>query len=133
MLHSGGYLQVTLYRDGIRRVFVHRLVALSYLNHYYKFGLEVNHKDGIKVHNEVSNLEWVTSSENKRHRIAILGIIVNTRGENSGSAKLTRVDVLWIRKSKLKYKELAKTYNVHPSQISRIRNNKRWGHLKCLK
>ena len=28
----------------------------------------INHKDGNKKNNQVSNLEWVTSSENQKHR-----------------------------------------------------------------
>jgi hypothetical protein len=33
---------------------------------------EVNHKDGNKSNNNVSNLEWVTSSENKIHSFKVL-------------------------------------------------------------
>jgi len=32
-------------------------------------GLQINHKDGVKSNNELSNLEWVTSAENQKHAI----------------------------------------------------------------
>lgn len=45
---------------------VHRLVALAYIpNDEGK--AEVNHKDGNKANNHVSNLEWVTKRENHLH------------------------------------------------------------------
>lgn len=33
--------------------------------------LEVNHKNGIKVDNEIGNLEWVTQSRNQQHAVEI--------------------------------------------------------------
>jgi hypothetical protein len=128
LLHSGGYTQVTLYRCGAKKFFIHRLTALAFIPNFDNKS-EINHKNGIKVDNRVENLEWATSFENKRHRIDVLGILVDNRGEKSGMVKLTKVDVLQIRESGLKCRELAVRYNVNPSHISRIKSSKRWGHI----
>lgn len=48
---------------------VHRLVAESFID-CPGSGYVVNHKDGNKLNNNVSNLEWVTPSENSRHAYA---------------------------------------------------------------
>lgn len=64
---NGKYTKVNLYKDGVMTQHtVHRLVATAFIpNPDNK--KEVNHKDGNKTNNHVSNLEWVTSSENRQH------------------------------------------------------------------
>lgn len=68
--NHAGYLQVSLMTE-TGRIFrkVHRLVMICFspIKDYDLY--EVNHKDGIKYHNWLSNLEWVTSKENKTHAI----------------------------------------------------------------
>lgn len=65
--HPSGYVRVAVYKDGVARTCsVHRLVAQTYLENPENM-LEVNHKDGVKSNNDVTNLEWCTPKENKNH------------------------------------------------------------------
>ena len=64
-----GYVNVKFSVDGKRSVkLVHRLVAEAFIPNIENKP-EVNHKDGNKSNNKVSNLEWVTSRENTLHGI----------------------------------------------------------------
>jgi len=61
-----GYKQVLIYYQRRQHtVKVHRLVATSFLGP--RNGLTVNHIDGDKSNNCVSNLEYITNLENCRH------------------------------------------------------------------
>lgn len=68
-LKSNGYFTVDLCKDGkVKTTLVHRIVAEAFLPN--PDGLRfVNHKDSDRKNNKVTNLEWVTSSENRRHGI----------------------------------------------------------------
>lgn len=66
------YLIVWLYKN--KKLFspkVHRLVLLTY---QWESTLTVNHKDGNKKNNHISNLEYCTSKENTRHAYHVLWI-----------------------------------------------------------
>ena len=68
--NNRGYSIVDLYKDKKRHtVLVHREVAFAFLEKH-KSANQINHKDGNKSNNIVSNLEWVTQSENMKHAYA---------------------------------------------------------------
>lgn len=68
-----GYYRVGLSKYSKQKhVTVHRLVALAFIAKPESKDF-VNHKDGIKTNNHVSNLEWCTSGENTRHFHEVLG------------------------------------------------------------
>jgi hypothetical protein len=63
-----GYYRVCLYKPKKKRYFRHRLVAEHFIfNDDPDNRVFVNHIDGDKSHNCISNLEWVTQSENELH------------------------------------------------------------------
>lgn len=62
--YSNGYPQVDMYPGKQTRT-VHTLVAETFLGK--NPGMQVNHKNGNKKDNRLTNLEWVTPSENMRH------------------------------------------------------------------
>lgn len=62
-----GYLHVGVIINGkMRTKTIHRLVAETF-SHQPSDKHEVNHIDGNKHNNHISNLEWVTRSENIKH------------------------------------------------------------------
>ena len=62
-----GYHIVSLYKDSIPATKkVHRLVADAFYDGDHD-GLEVNHIDGDKSNNSITNLEWCTCSYNANH------------------------------------------------------------------
>ena len=79
-----GYLQVHLYKNGFKRdCNVHRVIAMTFLAQEEKE--VVNHKDGNKQNNDVSNLEWVSAEENYKHAVS-LGLC-NNHGSNNYKAR----------------------------------------------
>ncbi len=77
-----GYLQVGLQKNSVRTIFkVHRLVANAFIENPFEKPF-VNHINGVKTDNTVSNLEWCTSKENTLHSYKI-GLQVAPKGSDS--------------------------------------------------
>ena len=105
---------------------VHRLVASAYCDGFDP-RLSVNHKDGNKLNNHYSNLEWVTLAENAKH--AYRTGLYKQIGEDCHFSKLSGADVQQIR-GKLNdgcsQEELSKQYGISKSAISSIKVGRRW-------
>jgi hypothetical protein len=65
------YSTLSKHKDGRKPYYLHRIMALVYLDNYSD-SLEVNHKDGNKLNNDISNLEMVTHNENMSHYYLVL-------------------------------------------------------------
>ena len=64
---NDGYIQVHLYKNGIRTGFkVHRLVAQAFLLNNDNLPM-INHKDEDKTNNRVENLEWCNHKYNMNY------------------------------------------------------------------
>lgn len=123
---SLGYPMVSLHRNGVREqeALVHRLVAAAFLP-ADSDRLHVNHIDGTKTNNHVSNLEWCTHAENIQHA-GRTGLM--QRGMDRHNAKLSDFKVRLIRvgrKHGLRVCDLAQIFGVHPSHISKIAAGKK--------
>jgi hypothetical protein len=129
---SGEYLAVTLCADGQQeRKTIHRLVAEHFIPN--PSGLPwVNHKDGNKLNNKVTNLEWVTPSENNNHAYEI-GLKKGVKGEKHGRSKLNEIDVITIyhlaKSEVIPIKKIANKFGVTFQTVSDIKLEKRWKHL----
>ena len=72
--------------DCVRKGFaVHTLVARQFIPNNNPEKTQVNHKNGIKTDNRLSNLEWTSPLENVRHSREILGF--NNFGGKNANAK----------------------------------------------
>ena len=128
---GSGYHQVILSVDGVYyRRYVHRVVAEAFIpNNGMK--PEVNHKDGNKHNNVVSNLEWVTKSENGLHTVRVLGRKPAFKGpfKPGANRKFTDEQVREIRKDVRSQKVIAAEYGVEQTTISAIKRRKNYKYV----
>jgi hypothetical protein len=80
------YIRVKLSKNGNYKYWsVHRLVCLTFLPNPNNKP-QINHIDGDRYNNNISNLEWVTAKENIRHSIDT-GLQPIVRGAQHSSSK----------------------------------------------
>ena len=128
---ANGYLSVGLFNNGkFKNCLVHRLIMLTFCG---ESNLQVNHIDGDKTNNNLTNLEYCTASENIRH--AFKTGLNKSKGEGNTNSKLTEKDVIGIKTALLApYRginvDLGRKYGVKNVTISSIRSGRSWKHVK---
>jgi len=128
--NPNGYQMVVLCKDGQRETkAVHRIVAEAFLERVE--GLtQVNHIDGNKDNNSLTNLEWCTKSQNTIHAYA--NGLHPQKGLSHTKSKFNEMDLIKIKTLKdsgKSYLEIALELNVNRSTIVRFLRGKTYGNI----
>ena len=126
-----GYKYVILVKgDGSRfTVCVHRLVAISFIIKKDKKKNHVNHVDGNKSNNHISNLEWVTNAENRSHAGKI-GLM--KKRDDHPASKITNRQALAIKSllaSGYGSTDISRRLNISIHIVFDIKRNRTWRHI----
>ena len=122
---SGGYLDIKL--NGKHRL-IHRLVATHFVE-TDNVKLDVNHKDGNKMNNHYTNLEWVTRKENINHAYDELGYSPIRNNKECYLYKGEEV-IGEFKSIKEAYTYASENYGVPPMSLSK---NRYWKDFKIVK
>lgn len=132
---SGKYLKISvkdLLCNKIRHMQIHRLVYLIYAGDIPK-NLQINHKDGNKLNNNLNNLELVTNGENVKHSIR-LGFNVPKKGGEKPNAIFTDSEVITFREKfkngEITINEICNEFNCHTLTVKEMLRGKTYSHLK---
>jgi hypothetical protein len=109
---------------------VHRLVAEAFIPNPENKP-QVNHIDGNGLNNHVSNLEWVTAGENKKHAYKIG--YQDSKGSKNSRSKLDEELVfqicMFFHKTRFTPKQATIKFNISMQQATKIRSKKSWLHV----
>lgn len=125
-LTNSGYMYVSLCKHSKYKLYyIHRLVAHYFITSEHE-GLEVNHIDGNKSNNDVSNLEWVSHRYNIEH--GVKNGLISYKPEDNYMAKLNWDIIKNIRENYNCFQSayFAKKYNISTALVSMIIHNKVW-------
>lgn len=126
-INNAGYKVVSLYKNNksIKKT-VHRLVAIAFIPNFNNLP-QVNHIDGIKINNNLNNLEWCDNKYNQKHA-SMLGL-TKKRDEIcsiKNGIKIIQYDLKdnYIKEWK-NMKEASRTLKIDNSAISKCCRGKR--------
>lgn len=137
--NPGGYYYVELSKNGTKATFaIHQLVAQAFLDNPGNKPI-VNHIDGNKLNNSLTNLEWATYSQNLQHAYKTglrRTVSIEAVGTKNYKRKLKPEQVIEIKRllatGNLTHKDIATKFDVARSTVTEIKSGRRWKHLNVI-
>lgn len=132
-INIDGYRVFTLYgaNDGRRRIHVRasRLVAMAYINNPDpEVCTVVNHIDHVKTNDHISNLEWVSVSENTKLSVAFQPEKHKSRAVICDDTAHTICDMI---QDGYRNCDISTTIGVAIDIVKHIRAGKTWTEVSC--
>jgi hypothetical protein len=123
-LDKNGYYKTSLSKNKIKKTFrINRLVAQTFLDNPENKP-QVNHKDGNKLNNNITNLENISH--------AIKNNLIKVKGNDNPNSKLKEKDVIEIKqylRDGKSNKEIATIFNISNQMISNIKLGYNWSYV----
>ena len=127
-IDKDGYLTIGLRTDeNKQKMFrIHQLVMLTYGEAAPRDMIDptINHINGDKKDNRISNLEWMSRSKNSSMRA------IKPIGEKNGASVLKEKEVLEIidllKNTNLSLREIGDKYGIHKTTVLKIKQGKTW-------
>jgi len=120
-----GYLRVCFFKNGkATHPLIHRVVFESF-KHPIPADKEINHLNGVRDDNFLTNLECVTHSENIEHSVNVLKSNYATYG-NARMTEETVRHIFLLKESRLTNKKIAEIVKFSESSIENVLHRRTW-------
>lgn len=116
------YYYVDIHEGQLRKnLRLGRLVAQHFIPNPLNLP-QVNHKNGNRLNDDISNLEWMSVSDNQKHKIALQkekGTYKTPKGQMKFDRK--KIDKVWsLRKNGLAHRKIASKLKMGVSTVTHI-------------
>lgn len=131
VIRKDGYLVVALSKNGRPVSHTVHSIVLAAFDGPRGDGKWINHRNGRKNDNRLSNLEYCTPGENTQHAYDT-GLQPDRHGEGNGQSKLTDDQVITIRRLAtlgVPRRRLREMFSVSQTTITEVVNRNLWKHV----
>lgn len=110
---------------------VHRAVVEAFIGPIPN-GMVVNHRDGLKTNNHISNLEICTCKQNSRHMVNVLGKMVGNNHPRSIITEDNAREIVQLSRAGVDQESIAAKFGVTRHTVAKIMTGRQWSRATGL-